>query len=165
MNADHIEYRAAISVESFGGSRSELLPLFAQADDSSTAVDSYIELGDVLVARRAQRIIGHLQLIATGTDWEIKSVAVVEDQRRHGIGAALVRAGLDRAFRAGASRVLVATATADIDNLRFYQRLGFRMERVERDAFSVERGYPDQKVDGIPVRDRVWFSLHVGDRR
>jgi RimJ/RimL family protein N-acetyltransferase len=60
--------------------------------------------------------------------------------------------------------VVVATATADIDNLRFYQRLGFRMERIERDAFSAERGYRgDLKVHGIRVRDRVWFSLNCDD--
>jgi len=154
----------AAAVEPFRGARSELLPLFAQADDSATEIDSYINLGEVLVARRAQRIIGHVQLIAAGADWEIKSVAVVEKQRGRGIGAALVRAALDRAFSAGASRVLVATATADIGNLRFYQRLGFRMDRVERDAFRADRGYAGLKVDDIPVRDRVWFSIHMNDR-
>jgi GNAT superfamily N-acetyltransferase len=157
--------RVAVSVESFHGSRSELLPLFAQADDSAAEINSYIGLGEVLVARRARRIVGHVQLIDAGSDWEIKSVAVIEKQRGQGIGSALVHAALDRAFGAGASRVLAATATADIDNLRFYQRLGFRMERVERDAFSAGRGYPRLEVDGIPVRDRVWFSIDAADRR
>jgi len=154
----------AAAVEPFRGARSELLPLFAQADDSPAEINTYINLGEVLVARPAQRIIGHVQLIAAGADWEIKSVAVVEKQRGRGIGAALVRAALDRAFSAGASRVLVATATADIGNLRFYQRLGFRMDRVERDAFRADRGYAGLKVDDIPVRDRVWFSIHMNDR-
>lgn len=90
---------------------------------------------------------------------------MIEQQQGQGIGGALVRAALDRAFSAGGSRVLVATATADIDKLRFYQRLGFRMDRVERDAFSVDRGYPSLKVDDIPVRDKVWFSINVNDRR
>ena len=86
---------------------------------------------------------------------------MIEKQRGQGIGSALVHAALDRAFGAAASRVLAATATADIDNLRFYQRLGFRMDRVERDAFGPDRGYPRLEVDGIPVRDRVWFSIDV----
>ena len=55
--------------------------------------------------------------------------------------------------------MLVATATADISNLRFYQRLGFRMDRVQQDVFTVDRGYANLEVDGIPVRDRVWFSM------
>lgn len=152
-------------VEPFVGARSELLPLFAQADDSPAEIDAYIQLGDVFVARCAQRIVGHVQLIAAGAEWEIKSLAVIEEQRGQGFGAALVRAALDRAFRAGASRVLVATATADIGNLRFYQRLGFRMDRIERDVFNSDRGYAGLVVAGIPVRDRVWFSINIDDRR
>jgi len=157
--------RVEVAVELFSGARAELLPLFAEADDSAAEINTYINLGDVLVARNDQRIVGHVQLIAAGADWEIKSVAVIETQRGRGVGAALVRAALDRAFAAGASRVVVATATADIDNLRFYQRLGFRMDRIERDAFGADRGYSRAASDDIPVRDRVWFSIDADERR
>jgi GNAT superfamily N-acetyltransferase len=151
--------RLAVTVELFQAARAELLPLFAQADDSPAEIATYIHLGDVLVARHGSGIVGHVQLVAANTDCEIKSIAVVDAHQGQGIGAALVYAALDRAFSAGASRVLVATATADIGNLRFYQRLGFRMERVQRDVFTVERGYANLQVDGIPVRDQVWFSM------
>jgi GNAT superfamily N-acetyltransferase len=154
-----------VAIETFRGPRSELLPLFAQADDSAAAVHNYIALGEVLVARRAQRIVGHVQLVAAAANWEITSVAVVETHQGQGIGAALVRAALDRAFAGGATRVLVATATADVGNLQFYQRLGFRMDRVERDVFTADRGYPNLEVDGIPIRDRVWFSINAPDQR
>jgi len=139
--------------------------LFEHADDSPAQIDAYIDLGEVLVVRSNQQIAGHLLLIADSTQWEIKSVAVIGRRRGQGIGTALVHAALNRACAAGACRVAVATATADIDNLRFYQRLGFRMERIERDAFSAERGYHDDlKVHSIPVRDRVWFSFNCDDR-
>src|SRR5689334_16286046 len=46
-------------VEPYRGLRAELVPLFAEADDSPTAIRSYIELGEVLVARHGSRIIGH----------------------------------------------------------------------------------------------------------
>jgi YycE-like protein len=37
---------------------------------------------------------------------------------------------------------------------------GFRLLRVERDAFTPEAGYPAEiEIDGIPLRDRVWLSL------
>ena len=161
-----VERRAApvVAIEAFLGSRLDLLPLFAQADDSAAAVHRYLDLGEVLVARRAPLIVGHVQLIGASAAWEIKSLAVVEAHQRQGIGAALVRAALDRAFAAGAPQVLVATATADIGNLRFYQRLGFRMDRIDRDVFTADRGYPDLEVDGIPVRDRVWLSTQAPER-
>jgi GNAT superfamily N-acetyltransferase len=155
---------SAIEVELYHGARADIRSLFEYADDAPAQIDAYIDLGEVLVVRSRQRIAGHLQMIAVGTQWEIKSFAVRDGERRKGIGTALVRAALSRACAGRASRVVVATATADIDNLRFYQRLGFRMERVERDAFSAERGYHDKlAVDGIPVRDRVWFSLNCDD--
>jgi hypothetical protein len=58
-------------------------------------------------------------------------------------------------------RLLVATAAADTRVLRFYQLLGFRLLRVERDVFTAEAGYPAIDVDGIPLRDRVWLSLDL----
>ena len=55
--------------------------------------------------------------------------------------------------------MLVATGAADVGNLRFYQRMGFRLLSVERDAFTPATGYPTPIViDGIPLRDRVWLS-------
>jgi GNAT superfamily N-acetyltransferase len=148
---------APVVIEPFYRHRSELLTLFAQADDSSTQIKSYIELGEVFVARRGCRIIGHLQLIANTVDWEIKSVAVIDSERGKGVGARLVHTALDRATAGSAMRVLVSTASADTSNLRFYQRLGFRMERIEPDAFGTHNGYRGLQNDGIPVRDRVWL--------
>ena len=153
----------ATAIDLFHGPRAELLPLFEEADDSRTQIDEYLELGEVLVARSATRIVGHVQLVDRGPDCEIASVAVDASHRQRGIGRALVLAALNRAFAAGASRVLVGTAAADIGNLRFYQRLGFRMDRVERDAFRPERGYPVVDLDGIALRDRIWFSLDRPD--
>jgi hypothetical protein len=40
-----------------------------------------------------------------------------------------------------------------------YQLLGFRMLRVERDAFTPATGYAEIEVDGIALRDRIWLSL------
>ena len=53
----------------------------------------------------------------------------------------------------------VATAAASTGNLRFYQRTGFRILSVDRDAFTPETGYPDPiEIDGIPLRDAVWLA-------
>jgi hypothetical protein len=58
--------------------------------------------------------------------------------------------------------LLVSTAAADVDNLRFYQRVGFRMRSIERDAFTAATGYDrGTSVDGIELRDRVWLDLSL----
>jgi len=74
----------------------------------------------------------------------------------------LVEAAVVRCRIRGGHRLIVSTATADIGNLRFYQRLGFRMYRIARDAFTPLRGYPEAKlVDGIPLRDQVFLELDL----
>ena len=48
-------------------------------------------------------------------------------------------------------------------SIAFYQRLGFRMRSVERDAFNEATGYaPGIVIDGIELRDRVWLDRPVG---
>jgi hypothetical protein len=77
------------------------------------------------------------------------------------VGARLLgRLGL--AAAEAVTTILVATAAADIGNLRFYQRQGFRMRSVERDAFTPATGYPlGLRIDGIELRDRVWLDRAV----
>lgn len=156
----HTRARAA-EVEPYRGPRPDLRHLFALAEDSAMQLEGYIERGEVLVARVDGQIVGHLQLIPAEDDrsGEIQNMAVVPERQGHGIGRTLVAAGLAEARRREWTQVRVATATADIANLRFYQRLGFRMARVERDAFVPTTGYPTPiDVDGIALRDRVWFD-------
>ena len=149
---------APLTVEPFGGDRAQLRALFEEAEDSPEALDTYIGSGVVLVARAGDDILGHLQL----ADGEILNMAVVSDHRGRGIGRALVEHAIELARGEGRESITVATATADIGNLRFYQRCGFRLRSVERDAFTIERGYrADLESDGIPVRDRVWLDLEL----
>ena len=56
--------------------------------------------------------------------------------RGRGIGRLLIAAAVDPRGRDTGSTIAVATAAADVGNLRFYQRCGFRLRSVERDAFT-----------------------------
>jgi len=152
----------AIDVTVHSGARDELRALFEEAEDSPSALDAYMHDGEVLVAADRGRPLGHLQLITHGERSEIKNMAVVAEHRGRGIGRRLVDAGLARASRRQATTVEVATAAADVGNLRFYQRCGFRLRTVERDAFTPAGGYPAETViDGIELRDRVWLDLDL----
>jgi predicted N-acetyltransferase YhbS len=138
--------------------------LFALAEDSAE-LESYLHTGRVPVAVRAAEVVGHLLLVDAGPpgELEIKNMAVRGSLQGRGIGAGLVRAALGAAAAAANTRIVVATAAADTGNLRFYQRQGFRMRCVERDAFTSAAGYPPGlQVDGIELRDRVWLDQPVG---
>ena len=150
--------RPTVSVHT--GDRGQLRPLFELAEDSPAQLDAYLGEGTVLVASCDGDLVGHLQLVTTkpGT-LEIKNMAVRPSHQRSGVGTALVAAALDAARAEPDAVVQVATAAADAGNLRFYQRLGFRMREVERDAFTEATGYPAGiEVDGIALRDRVWLD-------
>jgi ribosomal protein S18 acetylase RimI-like enzyme len=152
-------------VETHQGPRSALRPLFELAEDSASELDSYLDEGRVLVARLGDAIVGHLQLVATERpdQAEVKNMAVRPERQGRGIGGHLLRAALALLAGEGTRGVRVATAAADVDNLRFYQRHGFRVLAVERDAFGPATGYPsDADIDGIPLRDRVWLDRRLG---
>src|SRR5690349_12756096 len=133
-----------VRIETYGGPRDHLRTLFELAEDSAAELDSYIDAGRVLVAVSDGEIIGHLQLTGTGDprQVEIKNMAVRETRQGQGIGRRLIHAAVDLAAAEAVTTILVATAAADIGNLRFYQRQGFRMRSVERDAFTPATGYP-----------------------
>jgi lactoylglutathione lyase len=153
----------AVHVEPYTGPRRELQALFEEAEDSKRELDAYIDAGQVLIATTNGTVVGHLQLIdsAAGTS-EIKNMAVDGAYRGRGIGRRLIDAAIDTARSQGNSTLTVATSAADAGNLRFYQRAGFRMHSVERDAFTPNVGYPPGlSVDGIPLRDRVWLDLQL----
>jgi GNAT superfamily N-acetyltransferase len=153
-----------LQIEIYHGSRDSLRPLFELAEDSAAELDAYIDVGRVLVATSDGEIIGHLQLTGTGDSRqaEIKNMAVRESRQGQGIGRRLIQAAIDLAAAESVTTILVATAAADIGNLRFYQRQGFRMRSVERDAFTPATGYPlGLLIDGIELRDRVWLDRVV----
>jgi len=153
-----------IRIEVYGGPRDSLRVLFELAEDSAAELDSYIDDGRVLVAVSGGEVIGHLQLTGAGDPGqvEIKNMAVREERQVQGVGRRLVQAAVDLAAAEAVTTLLVATAAADIGNLRFYQRQGFRMRSVERDAFTPATGYPPGlRIDGIELRDRVWLDREV----
>jgi GNAT superfamily N-acetyltransferase len=153
-----------VRIETYRGPRDSLRALFELAEDSATELASYIDAGRVLVAVSGGEVIGHLQLTGTGDprQAEIKNMAVLEARQGQGTGRRLIQAAITLAAAEAVTTLLVATAAADIGNLRFYQRQGFRMRSIERDAFTPASGYqPGLMIDGIELRDRVWLDRAV----
>jgi ribosomal protein S18 acetylase RimI-like enzyme len=157
-----------LRIEPYTGGRDALRELFELAEDSPTQLDSYLAAGRVLVALADQDPVGHLQLVPSEEGVvEIKNMAVRPQWQGRGVGARLVAAAVEMvtAEPSGATMV-VATAAADVGNLRFYQRQGFRMRSIERDAFTPATGYPwGLLIDGVQLRDRVWLDRRLGATR
>ena len=154
-----------VRVEPYHGPREDLRGLFELAEDSAAELDSYLHAGRVLVAVVGADVVGHLQLVETDRPGqaEIKNMAVRRDMQGRGVGGLLVRAAIDLLAAEAGTALLAATAAADVGNLRFYQRQGFRMRSIERDAFTPAARYPPgTRIDGIELRDRVWLDHPLG---
>ncbi len=157
----------SVAVGPYTGPRADIRHLFELAEDSACALDAYLDDGDILVATHHDRVVGHIQITRVNdpespSTLEIKNMAVEERSQGRGIGSCLISAAIDAAQAAGSTSLRVATAAADIGNLRFYQRQGFRFLSVERDAFTEVTGYPVPIViDGIELRDRVWLDRSI----
>lgn len=122
----------SIRPESAGGReavRQLLLAAFPTSDEA-TLVERLREDGDAalsLVAVEAEAVVGQVlfsRLRAPAAALALAPLAVGADRRRRGIGARLVRAGLDRAKREGWRAVVVLGDPA------YYSRFGFRPEAV-----------------------------------
>jgi ribosomal protein S18 acetylase RimI-like enzyme len=153
-----------MEIRSFDGDRGSLRLLFRLAEDSEDQIDRYLLAGEIIVAVMDAEVLGYVQLLDAQADGvaELKSMAVIGAHQRSGVGRALVEEAVRRSRSRGASQLVVATAAAGTGNLRFYQRMHFRMLRIERDAFGPGLGYAEGTViDGIPLRDRVWLEREL----
>jgi RimJ/RimL family protein N-acetyltransferase len=147
--------------------RELVMPALRLADDSELALREYRDRGRVyalLGSGAHPPVIGHVLVSfdASGSEAELENLALVEAERGRGLGAAMLEELLARLALRGVRRVKLGTAAADARVLHFYQRLGFRLRSVERDAFTEARGYPPGlAVRGVPVRDRVWLDREL----
>ena len=156
-----------------GPARDRYLPLFHLADDSREQVRGYYQTGTLLALDDDDgNPVGIVLVIdpagATTTAEpaervaELKAVAVTESRQRRGVGRHLLAATLRHLRAGGVSRVMVGTASSGTGQLAFYQKAGFRLDRVERDYFTPSRGYaPGIVEDGIPLRDMVWMDQRL----
>lgn len=100
---------------------------------------------------------GLLTYHSDGTDWEVVTINATVHGR--GVGAALLRAAEAAAREDGARRLWLITTNDNTSALRFYQRCGFDLVAVHRDAVTRSRAELKPsiplEVDGIPLRHEL----------
>jgi len=112
---------------------------------------SGVEIGsaEFVVAEYGGRIVGVAGLETYGTDGLLRSVAVAEDWRGHGLGGELTRAILESARRRGLTDLYLLTETA----ADFFARFGFRPIRREDASEAVKAS--EEFRDLCPVSSTV----------
>ena len=76
-----------------------------------------------------------------------------------GVGTALIEAVKKEARRQGCRRLWLITTNDNLNALRFYQKRGFALVAVHRNAIEISRRLkpeiPLTGHDGIPLRDEI----------
>jgi ribosomal protein S18 acetylase RimI-like enzyme len=82
-----------------------------------------------------------------------------------GVGTALVDAVADAARAAGCRRLWLITTNDNLPALGFYQKRGFRLVAVHRNAVDEARELKPEiplfGLDGIPIRDELELDLEL----
>jgi GNAT superfamily N-acetyltransferase len=95
-------------------------------------------------------------------DCEIVSLDSLEQSV--GIGTALIEAVINIARKSGCKRVWLTTTNDNLSALRFYQKRGFVLVTIHRNAVKTARHYkpiPLTGADGIPIRDEIELELMI----
>ncbi|NVJ96598.1 MAG: GNAT family N-acetyltransferase [Alphaproteobacteria bacterium] len=137
------------------------MDLLLLADPSEAMIMDYLADGTLHVAKWDSVVVGVFVLVPLGDGiLELKNIAVAEEWQGKGVGRALVEAAIAEAQGQGATRLEVGTGNSSLRQLAFYQKAGFRMQRIAKNYFMLN--YPDPIVEnGIPCRDMVVLSLDL----
>jgi GNAT superfamily N-acetyltransferase len=138
-----------------------LIPLLLQAEESEPALRWGLKNLDdaVYYAEENGALVGAATMQWRNDPCEIMELAVAPDRQGQGIGRQIVAWLIDEARKRGKGAVLVGTANASIDNIAFYQKVGFRMDHVRKDYFWYYR--EPIYENGIQIRDMLVFRYDL----
>ncbi len=140
-----------------------LIPLLhdADEDDASTAKVLADEANTPYAAYSENTCVGAAVMSWKPDESEILYIAIRQQDRGKGYGTALIAELLKLARQQRIQAVIVGTANSSIDNIRFYQKCGFRMDSIRKDYFSYFKAPVYE--DGILIRDMLMFRYELTD--
>ena len=138
----------ALSISTWGSSEIVVLR------DGAVRVLDMLEI-PALLAWNGEARVGWLAYQASGDGCEVVSLVAAEPFK--GIGSALLRTLASSCRKQGSDRIRLTTTNDNLNALRFYQRRGFRLAALRRDALDAARrlkpGIPEIGRYGISMRD------------
>ncbi len=131
------------------------------ADPSKQMIEEYLSDGKLYAAAWEDTVVGVFVLLPHGNnEWELKNIAVAEEWHGKGVGKALIAEAIEAARSEGATYLEVGTGNSSINQLAFYQKSGFRMQRIAKNYYTLN--YPDPIMEnGIECRDMIVLSVEL----
>jgi len=115
-------------------------------------------------AFEAARVLGLVTYCLRGDECEILSLDSLVEGR--GVGSALVEAVRNVALKNQLRRLWLITTNDNLNALRFYQKRGFELVKINRRAVEQSRklkpSIPLLGEFGIPIRDEIELEMLLG---
>lgn len=119
------------------------------------------EIEGFYAADQTDKRIGLVTFEVTGGQCEV--VTLDAFNKFHGVGTALLERVRDEMRQRDVSRMWLITTNDNLDAIRFYQRRGWTIAAVHRNALAESRkikpSIPEIGMHGIPLRDEIEFEL------
>ncbi len=134
---------------------------------------SIVSRGQVHIASTLPAFIGLCDEQTAGLityyieDQECQIISLNSECENLGIGTALLQTVIEVAAKSLCRRVWLITTNDNLAALRFYQKRGFTIVDVHRNALEISRQLkpeiPLVGMDGIPLRDEIELELVIHD--
>lgn len=112
-----------------------------------------IATGIVLVTEQEGEICGMVCAKSVAGEWELENIVVAARFLRRGVADALMRALLDQAKSAGASKIFLEVRESNLPARRLYEKHGFR--EIGRRRRYYQNPLEDATLYGYPVASKV----------
>ena len=120
-----------------------------------------LKYADGFFIREDNSIIGLITYFVYDKEMEITSLDSLHEN--HGVGTELVNAVINDAKIKGCDRISLITTNDNINAIRFYQKRGFDMIKIYRNAVDIARtikpSIPLIAENSIPIRHEIEFEL------
>ena len=114
-------------------------------------------------AREENEIIGLITFRIMDDEMEILSLDSLRENK--GIGTMLLNEAVKEAIGTGCSKIILITTNDNLSALRFYQKRGFDMVTLYRNAVEQSRKLKPQipllGADGIPIRHEIELEMKL----
>ncbi|MCH7395800.1 GNAT family N-acetyltransferase [Acinetobacter dispersus] len=136
----------------------QLKTLLLEADPSWVEIETYLFDAKIFVILNDQaQIIAQLCLLETDDQAEIKNLTVAEGYQGQGLAKALIQHVIESVKQLNIHTLSVKTGNSSLNQLALYQKCGFRLSHIERDAF---KDYPEPIYEnGIACLDQVVLGI------
>lgn len=135
--------------------------LLLLADETVDAINKYVDHSAVFVLKEGTVDLAVFCLYPIDkSTLELKNIAVHESLQGKGIGSLLICEVVAIAKKKGYSHLIVGTADCGIDQIRFYERNGFKKYGVKENFFI--DNYKEPIIEnGIQLKDMVMLEMYL----